>query len=127
MGVSPVVTPLADGETVKPMVLKRLLTMPSRRHEAKASHSWGGSSISSKSKTSHGHSHQQEQHQVDVVFMTLWFWSTAPVPRDFLPLTRRFAPHAKVCKKCQGRWKQAEKPTTAGSKLMFSFFKCCVY
>lgn len=94
MGVSPVVAPLADGETVQPMVLKRLLTMPSRRHEARPSHSWSGSSAISKSKASPRHSHHQQQ--VDVVFMTLWFWSTAPVPRDFLPLTRRFAPHAKV-------------------------------
>jgi len=98
MGVSQVVTPLANGETVKPMVFKRFLTITSNRPEAKSSHSWGGSSsLANQNQGLHKHNHHQQQHdRVDVVFMTLWFWSTAPVPRDFLPLTRRFAPHAKV-------------------------------
>jgi hypothetical protein len=77
MGVSRVVAPLADGETVQPAALKRLLFSPANKNDARAHH-WGGGS------------------EVHVVIMTLWFWNTAPVPREFLPLCRRLAPRAKV-------------------------------
>lgn len=98
----PVVTPLADGETVKFSEVKKLLaltaslplplppppptTLLQKTAARKAQGHGGGSGSAGGSGV------------VDVVVLTLWFWSTAPIPRDFLPIVRLLSPSTKVKK-----------------------------
>jgi hypothetical protein len=118
LGVQAVVAPLAQGEDaasdLRPLRALLLRTPPPSHGSGGGG---GGGGAHRVGALGRGHPWKQKQAAVtgsavsssatastaapagtavDVVVLTLWFWSTAPMPRDFLPLVRLLAPAAAV-------------------------------